>query len=123
MRLAGRTIDEYFVALKYFLAIIFVMAAILVTLRLFVGLPPEAQGPLAGVGAIIVGWGGWSAARNHGFNLKQVGFGGFLLSFGGHWALPIFHDLLEVVYLFFVNSVLYAAIAMAGGWLATLRKH
>ncbi len=123
MRLVGRTLGEYFAALKKFLAIIFIMTAILVALRLSVGLPSEAQGPLVGVGGIIIGWGGWSAVRNHGFNLKQVGFGGFLLSFGGHWALPIFHNPLEVVYLFFVNSVLYAAIAIVGGWLATLKKH
>ncbi len=54
MRFVGRTLSEYFAALKYFLAIIFTMTAILAALRLSVGLPSEAQGPLVGVGGLFL---------------------------------------------------------------------
>jgi len=118
MKFAGKSLNEYFVASKKFLAIIFTVMVIIVVLRLSHHYPPGIQIPLGLLAVIVIGWGGWATVRDYGFNLKQVGFVGFLLSFGTHWALLILHSPWEVLYFFLVNSILYVVIAAFGGWLA-----
>lgn len=118
MKVAGKTLTEYFVASKKFLAIIFTFTVISVVWRLFYSYPPEIQTLLGILAVIIAIWAGWTAVRDHGFNLKQAGFVGFLLSLGTQWTLPIFHPPLEALYLFLVNSILLVVIAAFGGLLA-----
>ncbi len=73
-------------------------------------------------GVIVIGWAGWTSARNYKFNLKQIGTVGFILSFAAHCALPFFHNIWEVLYLIVVNSIIYAVIAIIAGWFASKFK-
>jgi hypothetical protein len=47
---------------------------------------------------------------------------GFRLSFGTHWALPIFHNAGAVVYFFLVNSVLFSIITAFGGLIGKMLR-
>lgn len=102
-------------ASKKFLAIIFIVMVIIVVLRLSHHYPPGIQTPLGLLAVIVIGWAGWAAVKDYGFDLKQTGFVGLLLSFGTHWALLILHSPWEVLYFFLVNSILYAVVAAFGG--------
>jgi len=103
-----------------FLAIIIILMIIIVVLRLFY-YPPSKQIPLF-LGGIVFIWAGWSVVRYHGFNLKQAGFVGLVLSLGVHWTLPIFHSAWEVLYLILINTIIYCIIVIFGGWLAKIIK-
>ena len=118
MTFAGRTFSEYFSASKKFLAITFVLAVISVAGRLSGYYPPGVQLLLLLLGLVVLGWAGWTAVRCDGFNLIQTGLVGFFLSFGSHWALPIFHSLGELTYLFLANSVIFVGVTGLGGLLA-----
>lgn len=118
MAFAGRTLSEYLAASKKSLAIIFIIAVIGVVGRLSDYYPPGIQLLLLFLGLAVLGQAGWTAVRYYGFNLIQTGLVGFLLSFGSHWALPIFHGIGEVSYLFLVNSLIFIAVTGLGGLLA-----
>lgn len=117
MRITGRRPGEYFTALRGFFAALVILAGVSVVARLtgrFVVLVQYL--PLAGVP--LIGWAGWHAVRNREFNLWQTAIAGFILSFGSHWTLPIFHSAGEGIVLFVVNSSVFIAFALAGGILA-----
>jgi hypothetical protein len=118
MTFAGRTFSEYFSASRKFLAITFIIAVISVAGRLSDYYPPGIQLLLLLLGLVVLGWAGWAAVRYCGFNLIQTGLVGFLLSFGSHWALPIFHSIGELTYLFLVNSIIFVGVTGLGGLLA-----
>ncbi len=118
MRFAGRTLREYFSTSKKFPAITFILAVISVAGRLLDYYPPGIQLLFLLLGLIVLGWAGWTAVRYYGFNLIQTGLVGFFLSLGSHWALPIFHSIGELIYLFLVNSVIFVGVTGLGGLLA-----
>ncbi len=118
MTFAGRTLGEYFLASRKFLVITFILAVISVAGRLSDYYPPGIQLLLLFLGLVVLGRAGWTAVRYYGFNLIQTGLVGFLLSFGSHWALPIFHSIGELTYLFLVNSVIFVGVTGLGGLLA-----
>lgn len=117
LKIMSKTLTEYFKASWKFLVTIFIIAAIIVFLRLVSELPPGLQFLFAIVGLIFIGFAGWSAIRNHGFNLKQVVFVGLLLSFGSHWTVPIFHRAGEILYFILINSFVFSIVTVLGGWL------
>ncbi|MGB6864129.1 MAG: hypothetical protein WBE11_00410 [Candidatus Aminicenantaceae bacterium] len=114
----NKTLNEYFTASCRFLATIFIITVIIVFLRLFSDFPSSIQSLLSLGGVVFIGLAGWSVVRNHGFNLKQAAFVGFLLSFGTHWSVPIFHRAGEVLYFILINSIIFSTVAVFGGWLA-----
>lgn len=118
MTFAGRTLSEYFSTSKKFLAIIFIIAVVSVAGRLSDFYPPAMQLLLLLLGLVVLGRAGWTAVGHYGFDLVQTGLVGFLLSFGSHWALPIFHSIGELTYLFVVNSVIFVGVTGLGGLLA-----
>jgi hypothetical protein len=73
------------------------------------------QATLLLVGLIVLGWAGWTTARKLQFTIQQIGFIGFILSFGAHWSLPLFHNIEEVLYLFVINSIIYVIVVTASG--------
>jgi hypothetical protein len=122
MKFVGKTLIEYFIALKVFLAVIFFLTFIIVVMRLSSDFPPGVQTLLSLVGVVLIGLAGWSAVSRRGFNVKQTGLVGFLLSFATHWSLPIFHSVREMFFLLLLNSVIFSVIAILGAWLATKLK-
>lgn len=122
MRFAGKTLTEYFRASKVFLAVIFFLTFIIIVLRLSSDFPSGVQTLLSLIGIVFIGLVGWSVVSRRGFNVKQTGFLGFLLSFGTHWSLPIFHSTREMFFLLVINSVIFSVIAVFGAWLATKLK-
>jgi len=120
MKIAGKSLNEYFVVSRNFLAFVFIIMISIVILRLSPDVPPGIQTLLSLLGGIVFVWAGWSSVRLHGFDLKQVSIIGLLLSLGVHWSLPIFHGAREVSYLIFINSFVYSIIAVFGGWLAKM---
>ena len=117
MLIAGRTPSEYSLASGWFLAAIVVLAGMSVTARLTGSFSVLVQ-YLQFVALPLIGSAGWHAVRKRGFNLTQAAVVGFVLSFGSHWTLPIFHGAAEIVSLFVVNSALFVAVALGGGGLA-----
>jgi hypothetical protein len=91
---------------------------ITVLLRKFYVYSSIMQTILLLIGLIVLGWAGWTTARKLQFTIPQIGFIGFILSFGAHWSLPLFHSIGEVLYLFVINSVINVAIVIAGGSLS-----
>ncbi len=120
MKVMSKTLNEYFVVSKNFLALIFIIMIFIVVFRLFSDVPPGIQTLLSFSGVIVFIWAGWSSVKHRGFDLKQVSIVGVLLSLGIHWSLPIFHGPWEVLYLIFINTVLYSIITVFGGWLAKM---
>jgi hypothetical protein len=118
MMFAGKTLKEYLVASNKYLAIIFFLTLITVLLRKFYVYSSIMQTILLLIGLIVLGWAGWTTARKLQFTIPQIGFIGFILSFGAHWSLPLFHSIGEVLYLFVINSVINVAIVIAGGSLS-----
>ncbi|MGB3860755.1 MAG: hypothetical protein WA915_01635 [Candidatus Aminicenantaceae bacterium] len=104
------------------MATIFIITVIIVFLRLFSDFPSSIQSLLSFSGVVFIGLAGWSVVRNHGFNLKQAVFVGLLLSFGTHWSVPIFHRAGEVLYIILINTIIFSAVAVFGGWLANKLK-
>ena len=117
MNLAGKPLSQYFVASRKFLGIIFCIMAIVVMLRLS-GNDLSILNALNLLGVAVIGWAGWSAKRTYGMNLRQAWIVGFILSFGTHWALVIFHGAPEILFLFVTNTVLYLIISTLGWCLA-----
>ena len=122
LKVMSKTLNEYFTASWRFLATIFIITVIIVFLRLFSDFPSSIQSLLSLGGVVFVGLAGWSAVRNHGFNLKQAVFVGLLLSFGTHWSVPIFHRAWEVLNFILINSIIFSIVAVFGGWLANKFK-
>jgi len=120
MKIAGKSLNEYFVVSRNFLAFVFIIMISIVILRLSPDVPPGIQTLLSLLGGIVFVWAGWSSVRLHGFDLKQVSIIGLLLSLGVHWSLPIFHGAREVSYLILINSFVYSIIAVFGGLLAKM---
>jgi hypothetical protein len=118
----SKTLNKYFTASWRFLATIFMITVIIVFLRLFSDFPSSIQSLLTLGGVVFIGLAGWSVVRNHGFNLKQAMFVGFLLSFGTHWSVPIFHRAEEVFYFILINSIIFSIAAVFGGLLANKFK-
>lgn len=117
MTVAGKRLSEYFAVSWKFLVLVFLLALVSVVGRLSGYYPPAMQYLLL-LGLVALGWAGWTSVRIHRFTLVQTGAVGFLVSFGSHWSLPIFHGIGEVLYLFLVNSVIFVVIAVLGGFLA-----
>ncbi len=115
MKIVGKTLNEYFVALKNYLVVIIILGLVRMG-ELSFDYPPEIQTLGTILILIVIFLVGWSTVRKHGFNLKQVGIAGFVLSFGVHWTLPFFHIPLEIAYLFLINSILFVVISVLGGW-------
>jgi hypothetical protein len=120
MKIAGKTLNMYFVVSKNFLAVIFIIMIYIVILRLSSDALPVIQTLLSLSVVIVLIWAGWSSVKHHGLDLRQVLIVGLLLSFGIHWSLPIFHSPGEVLYLIFINTIVYSIIAIFGGWLAKM---
>jgi hypothetical protein len=118
MIFAGKTLKEYLTASRKYLAIIFFLTLITVLLRKLYVYPSIIQIVLLIFGLIVLGRAGWTTVRKLQFTILQVGFVGFILSFGAHWSLPLFHSIGEVLYLFIINSVINIVIVIAGGLLA-----
>lgn len=123
MRVAGRNVKDYLVDSWAFFVVIVIVMAIVTGLRLGGIESSSVEGILGIVGVLFLGGAGWIAATKGAYSLVQIAFLGFLLSFGTHWALPIFHRGLELWTTFLTNSVLYAVVAVVGGWLGRLRSH
>ena len=121
MLIAGRTPRDYFLASRAFLAAILILSGVNVIGRL-TGHFSVFLGYLQFVGLPLVGWAGWRAIRKHGFNLTQTAIVGFILSFASHWTLPIFHGATEISWLFVVNSIIFVAVVLCGGFLAKKPK-
>jgi hypothetical protein len=122
MVFAGKTLKEYLNASKKYLAIIFFLTLISVLLRTFYDYSTIIQITLFLIGLIALGWAGWAAATKYQFTLPQIGFVGFILSFGAHWTLPLFHNIGEVLYLFVINSIINIFIVTASGFLSRKLK-
>jgi hypothetical protein len=122
LKVMNKTLNEYFTASWRFLATIFIITVIIVFLRLFSDFPSSIQSLLSFSGVVFIGLAGWSVVRNHGFNLKQAVFVGLLLSFGTHWSVPMFHRAGEVLYIILINTIIFSAVAVFGGWLANKLK-
>ena len=123
MKFFGKKLNVYFVVSWKFLVILFVAAAIIGFFRLSSEFTSFIKTLFSIVCFACMGIAGWSAVRNHNFSLKQVIFMGFLLSFGIHWMLPIFHTAVEVMYLLLINTLVYSAIVFCGGLLAKVLKN
>jgi len=117
MLIAGRTSRDYYLASREFLAVVLILSGVSVIGRL-TGYFSVLVQYLPFVGIPVVGWAGWRAVRKHRFNLAQTAIVGFVLSFGSHWTLPIFHSASEIALLFAVNSIVFMAVAICGGFLA-----
>ena len=117
MLIAGRTPSEYFLASRWFLAAILLLAAASVVARLTGSFSVLVQ-YLQLVAFPLIAWAGWHAVRRLGFSLSQAAIVGFVLSFGSHWTLLIFHGTAESLLLFVVNSTLFMAVALGGAILA-----
>jgi hypothetical protein len=122
LKIVSKTLNEYFTASWKFLATIFIITVIIVLLRLFSDFPSSIQSLLSLGGVVFIGLAGWSVVRNQGFNLRQAVFVGFLLSFGTHWSVPIFHRAGEELYFILINSIIFSFAAVFGGWLANKLK-
>lgn len=122
MKVMSKTLNEYFTASWRFLATIFIITVIIVLLRLFSNFPSSIQSLLTLGGVVFIGFAGWTAVGNYGFNLKQAVLVGLLLSFGTHWSVPIFHKAWEVLYFILINSIIFSIAAVFGGWLAKMFK-
>lgn len=117
MLIAGKTSRDYFLASRGFLAVVLILSGVTVIVRLTGHFSALVQ-YLPFVGIPVIGWAGWRAVQKHGFNLAQTAIVGFVLSFGSHWTLPIFHSVAEISLLFVVNSSVFMAVAICGGFLA-----
>ncbi len=123
MIFAGKTLNEYLIASKKYFAIIFFLALITVLLRKFDVYSSIIQTTVMSVGLIVLGLAGWTTTRKFQFTLPQISFIGFILSFGTHWSLPLFHSIGEVLYLFIINSTINIVIVTSFGFLSRkLRK-
>jgi len=117
MVIAGRTPRDYFLASRESFIFILVLSSVSVIGRLtgnfsvFVRYLPFA-------GLLIIGWAGWRTVRKYRFNTAQTSVVGFGLSFASHWTLPIFHSFAEASLLFVVNSIVFIAAILCGGFLA-----
>jgi hypothetical protein len=120
MKIAGKALDEYLAASKNFWIALFIIIGLTVVIRLSSYDPAWIQTLLSISGALILIWAGWTSVRRHGFDLKQVSMVAFFLSLAVHWSLPIFHSAREVLYLIFINSFVYAVMAVFGGLLAKI---
>ncbi len=115
---AGKTLKEYLIVSKVYLAIIFFLTLVTVLLRKLSVYSSIIQVALLLIGLIVLCWAGWTTARKQQFTILQIGFIGFILSFGAHWSLPLFHSVGEVLYLFIINSIINIVIVTAGGLLS-----
>jgi len=118
----NRTLNEYFAASWKFFVTIFIIMVIIVLLRLISDFPASIQSFLSVGGVVFIGLAGFTVVRNHGFNLKQAGFVGLLLSFSTHWSTLIFHKAGEMLYIILINSIIFFIVAVFGGWLAKKPK-
>jgi len=118
MKIANKTLWEYFETSKKFLAIIFALTVISISWRLFYSYPPLIQNLGGLLVGIVAGWAGWAAVSNCRFNLKQVGLVGIFLPFATHWTLPIFHSAWEILILIIINTTIFSVATVLGGWLA-----
>jgi hypothetical protein len=122
MVFAGKKLNKYLNASKKYLALIFILTLITVVLRMFYNYSFMMQLILFLVGLMVLGRAGWTAATKYQFNLPEIGFVGFILSFGAHWSLPLFHNIGEVLYLFVINAIIYIFIVIVSGLLSRKLK-
>jgi hypothetical protein len=120
MKIAGKSFHEYLVVSRNYWVALFIIMILTVVIRLSALFPGWTQALLSISGAIVLVWAGWSSVKRHGFDLKQVSMVALFLSLAVHWSLPIFHSAREVLYLIFINSFVYAVMAVFGGLLAKI---
>lgn len=121
MKFVGKTLQEYGTVGWKFFALVFFLQ-VMSTIWRVSGRDPSIMQNLLGLIVIILILVGWAVVRKHRFSLQQTAFMGFLLSFGTHWALPIFHNAGAVVYFFLVNSVLFSIITAFGGLIGKMSR-
>ncbi len=123
MLIAGRTLRDYYLASREFLAVVLILSGISVISRL-TGYFSALSQYLLFAALPIIGWAGWHAVRNHKCSVAQTAIVGFVISFGSHWTLLIFHSAGEISSLFVVNSIVFIAVTLCGGVLARMvRNH
>lgn len=69
---------------------------------------------------IVLGLFGWLSVRRCNSSLAQNIWLGFILSFGSHWSLPLFHKGREILQLIMANSAIFAFVTFLGGCFAVL---
>jgi hypothetical protein len=116
MHLLNRPLSEYWAAVWKFFLLAFILVVVITLLRLNDAYPSNLETILTLVGLMIVIWAGVSVVRVRGFNLFQAALVGFILSLASAWSLPIFHPAGEAFFLFITNGIIYALVAVAGGW-------
>jgi uncharacterized membrane protein YjgN (DUF898 family) len=89
-----------------------------VVARLWMEDPSAIQSAVVILGLLIAVWAGWIAIRILRWRLWHSALLGVGLSFGTHWALPIFHRGTEIFGLVLINSIIVAATTTIGGCLA-----
>ena len=120
MKIVGKTFSEYLAVSRNFWIALFVIIGLTVVIRLSSHVPAWIHTLLSISGVVVLVWAGWSGVKHHGFELRQVSMVAILLSSAVHWSLPIFHGAREVLYLIFINSFIYAGMAVFGGLLAKI---
>lgn len=120
MKIAGKSFRDYLAIMKSFWVALFILMALMVAARRSVNIPTWTQTLLSVSGALVIIGAGWTSVKRHGFELRHVAIAALFLSLGVHWSLPIFHSVGEIAYLLFINSFVYAALAILGGFLAKL---
>ncbi len=108
---------KYWVFLATFVGITLIQS-ISVTARLCIEDPSPIQNIVVLLGLLITGWAGLISIRKLRVRLWHLSLLGFGLSFGTHWALPIFHKGMDILNLFFINSIIMAVTTLLGGCLA-----
>lgn len=123
MKIAGKSFNEYLAISKSFWIALFLIMGLMVAIRRSTDIPVWTQTLLSVSGALVIIGAGWMSVKRHGFELRQVAIVALFLSLAVHWSLPIFHSAREVVYLIFINSFIYVAMAILGGLLARLPQY
>lgn len=110
-------LKKYWLFLAAFLGITSIQI-ISVVARLWIDDPSAIQNIVVILGLLIAVWAGWITIRILRLRLWHSALLGVGLSFGTHWALPIFHRGTEILSLIVINSIIVAATALIGGCLA-----
>jgi hypothetical protein len=112
-----KEMKKYWLFLTAFLGITAIQIISVVT-RLWIKDPSAIQNIVVILGLLIAVWAGWITIQKLRLRLWHSALLGVGLSFGTHWALPIFHRGTEIPRLMFINSIIVATMTFIGGCLA-----
>ena len=115
MKIFKKSLLNYLKDSGIFIAISLTIMILLTILRLLESSNPAIQSIVSIIGIIIIIWTGFRTIKVHGYKLIQTGFVGVLISLTTIWALPIFHSLIEVIYIAIINVCIYVILAIMGG--------